>query len=541
MRKYILMSLLGAVTLGACTDNFAEIDSDKSGITAPNTGDDAAKSPAISYLSQALRLIYPDDSGPYPVAAWVLQVQSNLNIDIWAGYLSTATNFQNGRNNQSYELVDGWNSYMLDYWNRVMAQTNDMRLSYEALPNKTAGDKTICAMGIITRIISSERTADMYGTIPYLSYGSTEPEYSPLDVVYNKFFEELDEAQELLSQGADVSAASEDLFYKGRKSGWSRLANTLRLRLAMRIVKADPEKAREEAQKAIAHSSGLILDNSDNAAFTGPYLNGLCVLAQSWGDTRMSADMESIMGGYEDPRLSRFFSPVNGKYSGVRVGSIFEKKEADQFSSLGTAFRIGTTYEQSPVYFATAAESYFLLAEAALRGFAGATDASEYYNNGVRASMQQWGITDQEAITEYLNSQRKPSSWSSFDSKIASNVPAESTITPRFSDASDNESKLEKIITQKWIAMFPAGSPVAWSEYRRTGYPRMLPPYRTFSKARVNVVYGPKVVNNAKRAAIPTSEYESNYLSVSKAVAEILNGSDKISTPVWWDVDVANF
>ncbi|MGL5317816.1 MAG: SusD/RagB family nutrient-binding outer membrane lipoprotein [Bacteroidales bacterium] len=540
MKKFLYMSLICAAMIG-CTDKFEDIDTDKSGISS--SLEESELEPAINYLTLGQRAIYPDNSGPYPIAAWVLQVQSNLNVDIWAGYLCSGTNFLGGYTNQTYNLVDNWNGYMLDYWNKTMSQVFYMRKSYEQ-SSKSAVDKGVMAMGILTRVIASERTVDMYGILPYSSFGESVPSYDGAEDVYKAFFSEIDEAQDLLASAQSLNDAvskDKDLFYQGDVAKWKRLSNTLRLRLAMRIVKANPQLAKQQAEKALSHSFGMIEDNTQSAGFTGSNVNGLNVLAQVWGDTRMSADMESILVGYNDPRLPKYFAEhVDGGYRGVRVGSEFSQNSGTKYSALGTSFPAGATYETSPIFLVNAAEAWFLRAEAALRGFAGAGDAPTAYSKGVEMSMKQYGITDAAAIEAYLNSQAKPQDWTSRDEKVAKSVAAASKVTPKFADATDNETKLEKIITQKWIAMFPGGSSTAWSEYRRTGYPRQLPPYMTYFKPTIDVTYGPKVVNNARKAAIPQSQYEVNPVFVKEAVDKYLGGKDDIGTQVWWDVNVPN-
>lgn len=539
MKKILYASLL-CVSMFSCTSDFEKIDTDKSGISSGVIGEEDLD-PSINYLTMAQRAIYPDNSNPFPAAAWVLQVQSNLNIDIWAGYLCSGTNFNGGYNNQTYDLVDGWNSYMLSNWNSIMTQVFFMKKSYES-SLKSEQDNAALAMGIITQVLASERTVDMYGAIPYSSFGESLPFYNGAEEVYSLFFKQLDEAQELLLKSEDLNSGDQakDIFYNGRIDGWKRLSNSLRLRLAMRIVKVSPQLAKSEAEKAMSHSFGLI-DNNENATrLRGSFLNGLCVLAQDWGDTRMSADMESILVGYNDPRLPKFFSKKDGQYRGIRLGSDFSANSGPLYSSLGDAFPQGATYETAPIFLFTSAETFFLKAEAALRGYAGAGDVKTNYENGIELSMRQFGITDESSISSYKTSSMKPANWVSLNQKVATNQQAICKISPAFSEATDNESKLEKIITQKWIAMFPGGSSVAWSEYRRTGYPRLFPAYKAYFTPTINVVYGPKVVNNARKAGIPQSEYQINNVLVKEAVDKYLGGKDDIGTHVWWDVDVPN-
>ncbi|MGL6021736.1 MAG: SusD/RagB family nutrient-binding outer membrane lipoprotein, partial [Chitinophagaceae bacterium] len=106
-------------------------------------------------------------------------------------------------------------------------------------------------------------------------------------------------------------------------------------------------------------------------------------------------------------------------------------------------------------------------------------------------------------------------------------------------DASNDEARLEKIITQKWLAMWPVNSHEAWSEYRRTGYPKMFPAYT--STVVPTIEWGGLTVNNARKIKLPLSEYWNNTSSVNKAISENLGGTDEITTHVWWDVDEPNF
>ena len=117
----------------------------------------------------------------------------------------------------------------------------------------------------------------------------------------------------------------------------------------------------------------------------------------------------------------------------------------------------------------TASEVWFLRAEAALRGW---TDEDEEacYRNGVTTSFHQWGIY---GVEDYLKSELTASDFiDTYDEE--NNIEARCKVTPKWNPQDDKETKLEKIITQKWIAMFPEGCE-AWAEQRRTGYPRLFP------------------------------------------------------------------
>lgn len=113
---------------------------------------------------------------------------------------------------------------------------------------------------------------------------------------------------------------------------------------------------------------------------------------------------------------------------------------------------------------------------------------------------------------------------------------AQSTITIAWAPGADNfEENLERIITQKWIAIFPLGVE-AWSEHRRTGYPRLMPVVADKSGGGVDVAQG------ARRLPYPVEEYQQNNTNLQAAIqmldAEQTNGNrtgDQMGTRVWWD------
>jgi len=164
-------------------------------------------------------------------------------------------------------------------------------------------------------------------------------------------------------------------------------------------------------------------------------------------------------------------------------------------------------------------EVCFLKAEAALRGFA-AGDAKAEYTKGVTASFTRWGVT---GVSNYLAS----------DAKNAAGTSA------NFDDISGSgNTQLEKIITQKYISLFPDVSIEAWSDKRRLNLPRFdVPVYRD------PVIYGgaPNSITDPKsfikRVKIPASEAVNNTVEYNKGVALIGPGGDRTNTNIWWDTN----
>jgi hypothetical protein len=164
-----------------------------------------------------------------------------------------------------------------------------------------------------------------------------------------------------------------------------------------------------------------------------------------------------------------------------------------------------------------------------LRNWAGAGDVKLNYETGIQASMDQWGVS---AGTYKDDATSLPKAYVD-PLNAANNSPAVSTVTISWDAAASNERKLERIITQKWLAMFPEGQE-AWTEFRRTGYPKLFTVVNNNSNGAVDTQI------QIRRLAYPANEYSTNGAEVQKAV-QLLGGPDNGGTRLWWDVNKPNF
>jgi Susd and RagB outer membrane lipoprotein len=178
----------------------------------------------------------------------------------------------------------------------------------------------------------------------------------------------------------------------------------------------------------------------------------------------------------------------------------------------------------------TAAEVWFLKAEAALRGWANAGDVETDYNTGITTSFTQWGVSSSTYLTDNTSTETAYTD----PRNSGNNSPALSTITIAWDPTASQEVMLQRIITQKWIAMFPDGQE-AWADYRRTGYPQLFPVVNNFSGGTISTT------TQIRRLAYPSNEYTTNSAAVTAAVATLLNGPDNGGTRLWWDTGGANF
>lgn len=296
-----------------------------------------------------------------------LQTQSNLTGDAFAQYLIPPTPFGGNVNNVNY-----YYRWIGDQWNNSYNKTMSVLLKFK----KNNVDKDFghfYAWATVLKIFTMQRTTDYYGPIIYSNYGSlaSEIDYDAQKDVYYSFFTELNTAVDTLTKYADASSTAFtkfDLAYSGKMAKWVKVANSLRLRLAIRISKVDPEKAKTEAEKAINQKYGVIESNSDNFFITSSQGHALGMISWDWHDTRMSATMESVLKGYSDPRMAVDFAPCEdatavGQYKGIRQGiDIQAKSTYEYYSPVGTMYK---TTNQLQIM--TAAEVYLIRAEGVLR------------------------------------------------------------------------------------------------------------------------------------------------------------------------------
>ena len=170
----------------------------------------------------------------------------------------------------------------------------------------------------------------------------------------------------------------------------------------------------------------------------------------------------------------------------------------------------------------SAAESYFLRAEGALKGWNMGGTAKELYEAGVAVSMEERGAT----IGDYLSSEATPADYVDPYSS-SKNASAVSTVCPKYDESASTATNLERILVQKWIASFPNGWE-PWGDYRRTGYPKMFPVVNNLNTDGVSSDRG------MRRIPYSEKEYNTNEANVRAAVASYLGGQDTGATDLWW-------
>lgn len=465
------------------------------------------------------------------------QTAYNLAADCWSGYFGQNNNW-GGPNNLNYFLKDGWvaSSYTESY-STVVPLWQDLKGKTETqFPE-------VFALAQILKISAWHKATDMFGPIPYKEAGKgliTVP-YDSQEEVYKSMFKELSDAIEVLTKYADNGNSkllpNADAVYAGDVHKWVVYANSLMLRLAMRVYYADAALSKKYALQAVNHSYGVMKTKDDEAKMERgaslEFKNNLDVLINQYNECRMGSSMLAYLGGYQDPRLPKYFNTSTvsqavtvgtyGKYSGVPTGHDVSSNDAFRDSS-----RPAIT-STTPTYWMRASEVYFLLAEAALHGFAVGGTAESLYEKGIEMSFEENGIASSE-VADYMSSGLKPSAYSFHLTNPGVNVdvPAVTEATTAWSGS--DEEKLEKIMIQKWIALYPNGQE-AWTEYRRTGYPKLHSVVTNYSNGEIDSEVG------IRRMRFPTNKSTSaeDIANLESARKLLRGGLDKAGTRLWWD------
>lgn len=508
-----------AMLMTSCTSEFDKWNTDPNSATEEQmTYDGNNTGGFFAQMEHNAKIVGLDKGGAF-------QITDMLTGGLFSGYFSNIKeSYDVGAiHNAHYSLPDKWvNQPFNDTYNNVMTPWRSLKINAEK-------DQTpsIISLANIVKVYAMHRISDMYGPIIYSHFGDgIQNAYDDQESVYKTFFNELDEAIDNLTAyyEADNNAtllAKFDYVFGGNVSKWIKFANTLRLRLALRIVYANESLARTEAQKSFDHALGFLEESaihSNDANYS--YLNPFWEVTISWSDMRMGACIESYLNGYSDPRAKIYFNEasdgggIHGVYPGLQI--------RNQSSYTGKTSSMNVE-SGSPMQWMSAAESFFLRAEANLRWGMG-SDAKTYYEDGVRASLQERGVGSN--ADAYLSSTATPADFED-NSGNRRNATAVSTITVAWDDYADFETNLERIITQKYLAIFPDGQE-AWSEYRRTGYPKLFPIDYNGSGGTVDSNLG------IRRLRFPADEYSTNGANVNTAVG-MLNGADNGGTKLWWD------
>jgi hypothetical protein len=515
--RILWAGVLCLLVISSCTKDFKGLNTDPSKVTQAQAAGDFA------YLGG----YFPDmEQNIFSTADYNYQYQQSLNADAFSGYMMSPDGTF-GLCNYNYFMLPSWNQTTFDLgFQHVMP--NWKNVEQKARPQ----DQHFVAIALILKVEGMHRVTDVYGPLPYTKFGSANffVPYDTQQAIYTQFFSELDTAVNTLTAYVKANPGATpfkpfDLIYGGDYKQWLKFANTLRLRLAMRVVYADAALAKTQAEKAVADPNGLLTAVSDGAFVNMvngvSYQNSLWNITNAYGDISMGADMESILKGYSDPRIGAYFlasASYPTDHKGIRIG-------ADVPDSRYAGFSLLNVQSNTPMQWMLASESYFLRAEGVLRGWnMGSGTAQSFYEAGVTLSFQEKGAAMPGG---YLADATHTAAVYTDPVNGANNSPGVNNITIKWDPTATFEESLQRIITQKWIAIYPDGEE-AWSDYRRTGYPKLLTAVHNNSSGAISTTLGPR------RLPFPADELSTNPEGVTTGVTA-LGGPDNGGTRLWWD------
>jgi hypothetical protein len=385
---------------------------------------------------------------------------------------------------------------------------------------KTADQPLLWGPSLVMRSLLFGYVTDVWGDVPYsealkgdAAEAIIQPAYDAQKDIYTGLFADLSSAVTAIAgAGGGASLGGADPIYGGNSLRWERFGNSLRARHAMRLANVDPATAQAQLAAAISAPGGLIASNADNAQMDWPgdgiYDNPWAANNRTRDDHRLSDRLMGQMLPVNDPRVQVYAQPTLADptvYAGMpnaltaadaatyslissRPGRVFYS--TNRFCN-GCSPLNGATF---PSFVMTYAEVSFTLAEAAERGWI-AGSAAALYQQGIRASMEQWGVTDAAAINTFL---ARP------EIAYQGGTPG-----------------LRQIALQKWIALYTDGVE-AWSEWRRTCIPTTIKP-------------GPDAVipTVPRRYQYSVRDHSANAANIDAAVAR--QGADEFTTRMYWD------
>lgn len=417
-----------------------------------------------------------------------------------------------------YQIREGVNQTM---WNTFYANVIRELVAAQEIEaeNQLAGYENRIAIAEIMKTLTYHYLTDIYGgPIPYseaVTEGITTPVYDSGEEVYMGLLNTLEEQIAILDE-SQPSFFEGDLIYGGSVANWKKFANSLRLRIALRMIDAKPAEAEAAIAKSLdPNNGGLISSNAESAMFRwiagAPNNNPLAEAFKTRIDFSMSETFVDYLEKYNDPRLMVYADPLLGT-TNQYVGEEYGLEAGDGNSngdpkvvSLPSDYLIGET---APTVILDYAEVEFMLAEIAARGIAGVSGtAEEHYKAGIEASFEFAGLND-AALQAYL-----------------SRVPYVGT---------NLETALDAIGTQKWIAMYGQGIQ-AWLERLRLDFEDPYTGEEIFVAPAGGSV-DPAVTMVPFRMSYPVTEAQLNEANYNRAI-EMIGGVNSLAAKPWWDID----
>ena len=431
----------------------------------------------------------------------------------WMGHWSPSGSYNPSTEESTYNITS---SFVETKWANIYNNLFDL----DAVEQKARANKETFyqAIAMIMKAQLFQNLVDLYGNVPYSqAFKSLEfpsPIYDKAEDIYANLHLKLDTAITLMGSATPGSAESKvDIIFGGHTDQWIRLANTLKLRLLIRLseVNANPtaELAKITAKGGVLKTTesasanpGYVNDNNKQSPFFGTY--GITPSGNQANEYyRANAYIINVLRTNSDPRLGLFFKPAASPSNPANpyVGTVYGSDpdvafNGDRTSNIGTG--LVKSFDQDQ-WIVSSVEALFLYAEAVARGwFAG--DAKAAYEAAVRESFIWLGVPS--AVT-------------------AANTYMTNNSTANWANAGTTaDAKAKFVVAQKYIALTGINSLEAWNDYRRLGVPSNVP-------LSVNPGRGSRII--PVRLIYPAAEYAVNSSNVQA------QGSITAQSKIFWD------
>ncbi len=491
MKKINAIGILfiSLLILGSCTKGWEEMNID------PNNTGDAPAANSLINLERAVSITFTD--------MW----WTGNNTSSYANHIAKIQYIDENR----YQERDG----IIERWGTLMGY----QVECNKIIGKAQADGNAAMEGVAMTISAMlwQIMTDTWGAVPFTEgakgeEGVLQPAYDSQQTVYNGILAMLETANTKLAAGGTIT---NDIWNGNSVALWRKFANSLHMRVAIRMSNVDPAKAKAELQKILVTSPTtypILVSNADQISHewlgTSPYWEQFYADSRSRDDHGMCKTFVDALLATNDPRIGEFAYPAasDGQYRGVVAGMTNAQQSG---TPINTISRIGYRYRKNPAgsaYWMRYAEVEFLKAEAYLRAdlLNNPAAAQTAYEAGVTASCTEHGVTA-GAITTYLANTNV--AWGGAGSWGYTN--------------------LQKIYYQKWVSLFKQGHE-AWAETRRTDIPLLGIAPGAVPATLLTAHNRPPF-----RWPYPTSEYTLNKTVVEAADDAIV---DRFwGAKMWWD------
>lgn len=521
-KKIYTLAFLGMALLSTSCKKYLDVNKNPNVLT----------NPTVSVLLPSAQIYLASAVG----------TDAQVNGSMWAQYWTQNPSSSQYRAIEQYQPTSSTYNFPWDEF-----YTAGSNLYQMDLLSKEQAKPQYRAVGLLLRAYMFQVMTDSWGDIPFSEAlkgqqkdgGIVNPHYDLQRAIYTGILGYIDTATKIIKVGDPSSPGADDLIFGGDMTKWKKFANTLKLRILLRMIYADQATAQAGITALYATSPEFLGSGEDaQIAFlnTAGNKNPLYTTQVQLNNTQnLVASKTCIdqLNNENDYRIYVFYEPASsGAFVGIAQGNFSTQTTVYSIPSYNVAGDANNDKSATaPVKFLTGYESYFLQAEAAARGFGTPGEDSSLFVQGIAANFNSYAsafadadiqlaaagdssangnvinsdiyLTPDYGTYSYLNGDTiygaPPSTWAAY--------PVSGSL----------DQKLKFIITQKWFSMCGNEGLEAWAEWRRTGYPDFF------------VISANSIIGNQfpRRFLYPATEISSN-----------LNfpGVKPVTTKVWWDV-----